>query len=277
MAALSTRSMFLHPQLVRKAFTRLAPLETSGKQGQECTSAILYLLAFERVRKLFGCADVLDFDPDSSRGRDHRNALALEFAKLSTLANSQKIGEFLLALNLGEVATDAIAPEKRISSNFLTTPLKRASLSATASTYPNRKHGPTFYLGKLHSSSRWCIQAHSDYLRSLRSMLSDRRSLTPFTDLAVFVFRNQKVSRQHGNLAMMLKDMLVSHYCADFAEAFAAEIDREKAKIKNDVLLLNKYENPFGASVTAASTGVSLEERITYLENLLVRHGIPFN
>ena len=83
--------------------------------------------------------------------------------------------------NIGSVNTDCSRNcEERIGNDFLTTPLKTASLSAEQKPYPRRPK-PLLYLGGNVHGKPWGICKHPDWPANIQLFLDDRKSTTPWT------------------------------------------------------------------------------------------------
>lgn len=126
---------YLNENLIRESFLRLRQNETGGKTGLERTSALMCFLAFDALLKRTSVTPPLDFDPEASIGNNNRSGLTREFSRLVQLKNGS---EPYHVINLGEVTVGGNPPEKRFSSNFLTTGMKKATTSATSYDYPTR-------------------------------------------------------------------------------------------------------------------------------------------
>ena len=272
---------YLAPALVSKSFERLREIVPEPKAGQEVTSAIFYLLSFERAREALGCGTTLSLDPCTLDGRRVRTLMRDEFSKLSVLCSHPVPGIFVNAPDLGAYACERKSPDKRIGSNFFTVPLKKASQSASPIDYPNRKHGPLLVLGPLRADSKWCIKRHPEWLNTLRQMLAERSTRTPFTDLAVFIFRNSKCSYT-SDLPEALCELVRSHFCKDFADEVCDQIlsERQRLAFKEEPFsktFANCFRHLADASINGSEENDprALKARINYLEQLLVSHKIP--
>lgn len=273
---------YLAPALVSKSFERLREIVPEPKAGQEVTSAIFYLLSFERARETLGSGTTLSLDPCTLEGRRVRILMRDEFSKLSVLCSHPVPGIFVNAPDLGAYACERKSPDKRIGSNFFTVPVKKASQSASPIDYPNRKHGPLLLLGPLRADSKWCIKRHPEWLATLRQMLAERSTRTPFTDLAVFIFRNSKCA-DTTDLPAALCALVRSHFCQDFAEEFCAQLlgERQRLSVKDEPFS-EAFSNCFRdlARVPVSYSGQGdlklLKSRISYLEQLLIAHKIPY-
>lgn len=72
----------------------------------------------------FDVAD-LDLNPDSLEGKDNRKQVEVEYTKTDLLEKTRD--DFKQVTELGKIDVGGTTPEKRISSNFFTVPLKKAS------------------------------------------------------------------------------------------------------------------------------------------------------
>jgi len=273
---------YLSPSLVLQSFQRLREIVPEAKAGQEVTSAIFYLLSFERARHARGCESVLCLDPTTREGSQVRTLMRNEFSKLSILCEHPVPGIFVNAPDLGSHACERKSPDKRIGSNFFTVPLKKASQSAEPLDYPNRKHGPLLVLGSLRADSKWCIRRHSNWLETLRQMLADRSTRTPFTDLAIFMFRTSECAYSR-DLSPSLGELVRSHFCPDFAEDFCSQLisERQRLSVKDEPFaeaFSNCFKDLVRTSVTYSdrSDAKSLKARIAYLEQLLIANKISY-
>ncbi len=273
---------YLSPALVLQSFERLREIVPEPKAGQEVTSAIFYLLSFERARHERGCESVLCLDPTTPEGARVRMLMRDEFSKLSVLCEHPMPGVFVNAPDLGSHACERKSPDKRIGSNFFTVPLKKASQGAAPLDYPNRKHGPLLVLGPLRADSNWCIRRHPDWLETLRQMLAERNSRTPFTDLAIFMFRTTKCPYS-SDLSESLGELVRSQFCPDFAEDFCSQLmsERQRLSVKDEPFteaFSNCFKDLVRASVTYSEQADvrSLKKRIAYLEQLLIANKIPY-
>ena len=115
---------YLSPELVLRSFSRLRPRVTEGKIHLERCSAIMYFLAFDATCRRFDLT-VLDVNPQTTTGKTARQQLQLEFAKLSSVKSLSGVPRQVS--RFGEIDEGGISPEKRMSSNFLTVPVTRAT------------------------------------------------------------------------------------------------------------------------------------------------------
>lgn len=91
--------------------------------------------------------------------------------------------------NLGSINMDGTnAPERRISSNFYSVPLTKASKMVDPVPYPGRPC-PLLSLGERIDGERWGIAKHNEWRSNLPAYLADRKSSCPWTVLAIFVAR----------------------------------------------------------------------------------------
>ncbi|HYC79862.1 MAG TPA: hypothetical protein VEC17_02455, partial [Candidatus Binatia bacterium] len=81
----------------------------------------MYFCALDAVCKKKG-VDALDLNPNRTEGKDNRKLIELEFAKIALLSRNNDV--LFQVTELGKIQRNGNEPEKRISSNFLTVPLK---------------------------------------------------------------------------------------------------------------------------------------------------------
>jgi hypothetical protein len=108
-----------------------------GKTNLERLNSLSYWMAIDRVLRIQNESQ-LDLNPRSLEGEVNRNLLRIEFASISELC--RHAGASVVWKIPGVSAEVVVDAAKRISSNFLTTPVKRASASGP-SKWPRRPQG----------------------------------------------------------------------------------------------------------------------------------------
>lgn len=278
---------YLNQKLVDLSFKRLAPTTNVGKKPLERTSALMYFLAFDAVAKKLDCCP-LDLNPKAADGKNNREAIELEFVKLVMLKNAADMQVRQVSV-LGKVEKGGNSPEKRISSNFLTVPLKKASDSAKAYNYPSRP-ASLLKMGASATGLKWGAEYHDDWRTNLPKFLSEIKSNTPFTDLAVFVFRDAKIPAGTQNIRDALIDLIKARFSDDLAMFWSKRIDAEKVFFKHgDDPFRNSYQEslPEASATSENSSGSDPEslksldkqilvDRIVYLEGLLEAQEIEY-
>lgn len=244
-------SKFLNPSLVLESFERLASKSEGGKAHLERTSAILYFLAFDAA-----CHSTqkneLDLDPDRLDGKNNRKQLELEFTKLVLLDSEH--GQPIQFLEFGKIDSANITPEKRISANFLTVPLKKATTESQPFNYPNRPRAPLLKLGTVATKKKWGIARHEDYEKNLFVVLSTARSSTPAYDLAVLIFRDSAFQSTQQDIYSGLNDQLEKKFTPGVATLFKKRIDKEKVLIRSKhSAFVDHYSNFIKAEKKKAS------------------------
>lgn len=270
---------YLNEQLIRDSFLRLRQNETGGKTGLERTSALMCFLAFDALLHRTGVNPPVDFDPEVSLGNNNRAGLTREFTRLVQLRNGT---EPYHVLNLGEVSIGGNSPEKRFSSNFLTTGMKKATTSQNVYEYPNRPC-PLIVLGPEATGVTWGMDRHADWKKNLPVFLQGRKTKTPFTDLAIFVLRQRGIESEASTLPEVLNDGLCEVFTQELCEFWKKQISLEK-------IYFEEVPEPFQDTAPAPFADCSwlgdlqpvnevamLSSRITYLEGLLQMHHIPFD
>lgn len=269
---------YLNQKLVQESFLRLRQHKKGGKIGIERTSALMCFLAFDALLKKTGITPPVDLDPEVGTGKTNRDILTREVARLVHLKNGS---ERFQMLNLGEVTRGGNPPEKRFSSNFLTTGMKKSTTSATAYDYPSRPC-PLLVLGPKATGLTWGIDRHSKWKANLPIFLQGRNTKTPFHDLAIFVLRQRGIESTATTLQEGLVDGLAEIFTPELCAFWKMQISLER-------VYFGQVESPFQDSVSAPFGDCSWmgdlqpgngknspESRITYLEGLLRMHHIRF-
>ncbi|MHA4811744.1 hypothetical protein ACX0G9_26845 [Flavitalea flava] len=239
----------------------------------------MYFLAFEAVLKNTD-ETYLDCNPDKTDGIHARKAIEFEFTKLVLLGNAD--GHPYQVYELGKIAKDGTMPEKRISSNFLTVPLKNASKQAAPYYYPKRP-APLMNLGQAASGVKWGIVRHTDWAKNLPRFFSEITGSTFFTDLAVFVVRDMPIPDSHAkNCIDALTILLGKKFSAELSEFWIDKIKKEHILARH---LASPFCNAYEPLVDKirVSSGLSpkteleeLKNRIAYFEGLLQANGIRY-
>jgi hypothetical protein len=279
-------SLYLNPKLVELSFKRLAPSSNAGKRPLERTSALMYFLAFDAAVKNVGCCP-LDLNPNSLEGRNNRQFVELEYLKLVKLKSSTD-RQVRHVVVLGKIDKGGTAPEKRISSNFFTVPVKKASESVKVYNYPNRP-SPLLKMGSAATQIKWGVNYHNDWKLSFPNFLGDLKGNTPFTDLAVFVSRNDHLPDNSEKLHEALASVIQERFSEDLATFWARRMDAEKIFFKHgDDPFRSSYSDPLAEdSLSMEKLGGNKEslktldrqiliDRIVYLEGLLDAQEIEY-
>ena len=271
--------MFINANVVKNVFQRLSSSAQSGKSFQEKTSSLMYFLAFDVLAKKDG-SPILDLPPKSPE----RKRLSLEYARLVTLpkdstGNTQQVAE------LGIVELNGKIPEQRMSSNFYTVPLKKASKNIEPSGYPNRP-APMLRLGPIQAGISWGITYHPDWQINFSKFISEIIGNTPFTDLAIFVCRNEDISAELTDWREALNHMINKRFSTSLADFWKEKIDAEKVWAKHIVNAdflsptQNKVDYSDGRQRKASVRGMKKDQlvtRVLYLESILDANSIEYN
>lgn len=276
--------MYFSQEQVFVSFKRLASRKKAdGKKTKthlERTSVLMCFLAFD-ARCRGANLTRLDMNPDKIEGKGNREAIGLEFAKLVLLdPTPRKIRQ---VLELGKVSSGGKDPAERLSSNFLTVPLKKATEQSGAFFYPKRPpSAPMIKLGQVATGLKWGMEYHEDWPSSLPKLLSEVRESTPFTDLAIFVMRDTHLT---GNDYIEALSIAINErFSSQLAQFWIQRIKNEK------VLARHILENPFSSTHQAfarstqtasanrfdGATRDELLEYITHLEGILEANQIEF-
>ncbi len=272
--------MYLRSEQVTISFKRLSSRKQGGKTQKERTSVIMYFLAFDAVCKVKGSSP-LDFDPERNEGKDNRKLLELEFTKLVLLNRVQ--GKVIQVSELGKIDHSGNDPEKRISSNFLTVPLKTASEHATPFFYPKRPATPLMGLGESATGLKWGIDYYNEWHNNLPKLLSDIKQSSPFTDLAVFVFRDTILKDDNNDYVTVLSEARKNRFTEGFSRFWSERIEKEKMFVRHIQAPFSNVYEPFGRNDDTREgthhesfNTADLVNHINYLESLLFDHQIQF-
>lgn len=223
--------MYIAPAIVKTAFKRLVfTHKTKGKMPLERTSSIMYFLAFDATAKK-GQAETIDIDIKTPLGKNVRETFVLEYAKLVSLSNSSKGGKQQIAA-LGEIQQGGKEPEKKIASNFLSVPVVKAATSSTPYAYPKRP-APLLFLGLEATGLPYGMTYHTNWIKNLRAFLSDFKSNTPFTDLAITCLRAAKGMSKDKTFHDGLASMIRAKFTENLSEVWIKAIDGERSFIKH--------------------------------------------
>lgn len=278
--------MYFHDDLLTSSFVGLNSRTGKGKRPMERTSALFYFLSFDATVKKCG-ASPIDLDPHSQDGEKHRDWMQFEFERLVQLHDSVT-GKPRQVTTLGEISVGGEAPARRLSSNFLTVPLKKASQSVEQYVYP-RRPAPLISLGLALTGLTWGATHHPNWRSNLPALLSDFKSSSPFTDLAIFVFRDASFGEHAGELKAVLADCLRLRFSRDLADFWIDKVASERVFFKRPIphfqaeLPSAFFDHDDGTSNQISEYDVlkscgqrALINRIVYLEQLLERHNIRF-
>jgi hypothetical protein len=270
--------MYFSKDLVRKSFCNLACLDSKGKLGIERTSALMYFLAFSAMKKN---NQAMSFDPSYSQGLDNRKTISRQYSKLVTVKNNgSESVDFIQDLGKIEI-NSPFTPDKKISSNFLTVPLKKASDSDKPQDYPKRPK-PLLRLGKVGNVGRWGIEMHPSWQENFHLFLEDRKSKTKYFDLAIVVLRDEEFEGTQS-LKEALSELLRKKFSSELSTFWNSKLNWEIKTFKEgtskwyDKTYPDTFEKFDWLEKKAADHSVkSLSNRILYLENLLRSNNINF-
>ncbi len=271
---------YLNENLIRESFLRLRQKETGGKIGLERTSALMCFLAFDALLKRTSINPPVDLDPEVSNGKNNRDVLTREFARLVQLKNG---AEPYHVLNLGEVEIGGSSPEKRFSSNFLTVSVKKSTTSEKVYEYPSRPTNPLLVLGPKATGITWGIDRYSEWKANLPVFLQGRKTKTPFHDLACFVLRQRGFFSSATTLQEGLMDGLAEIFTPELCAFWKTQISLEKVYAEEvQDPFQDTAPNPFGdcswmGDMQPVNEMLTLTSRVNYLEGLLRVHKIPFD
>lgn len=270
---------YLDANLIQESFLRLRQNEPGGKRGLERTSAVVYFLAFDAMLKRTGIKTPVDLDPEENIGKNNRDRFTREFTRIVHIKNiGQKSCQ---VLNLGEVSISSTQPEKRFSANFLTVPLKEATTMNSESVYPNRPK-PLFIMGPQATGLTWGIDRHPDWKQNLPCFFQERKTNTPFHDLACFVLRKYGFESSAASLEDGIADALGEIFTSDLCEYWKSKLSLEKPYVRSAA---NHFQpecpdvfsdHSWALIEKEADEAAALAARVAYLEGLLKMHDIAF-
>lgn len=268
--------MYISGIAEKAAFERLKAPRQEGKSFQEKTSSLMYFLAVDALLKASN-SDIIDVPPDSMA----RTNLSVQFSRLVLLHKKNNVLQQVVELGL--VNQGGKDPEKRISSNFYTVPLKRAVSEPDESPYPKRP-APLLLIGNVYPGISWGIKLHPLWKENISSFL-EMVGTTPFTDLAVFVCRNDDFPNDIKDWMEALICLLKKRFTQDLTTFWIERIQKEKIFAKhldnNTFFSLKKElsDLSIGEDRKSELRGMeksALVERVLYLEEILDNHNIRF-
>ena len=228
-------SKYLSQEFVCESFERLSSRNKTGKTHMERTSALMYFLSIDAAFKYFDVS-ILDLNPDTLDGRNSRKQVELEFTRLVLVGNSHE--GIRQVTELGKIEDAGSHPEKRISSNFLTVPLKKASNQTTPFYYPNRPKHPLFKMGLAATGKKWGVSLHDNWMSNFLAILTTIKGSTPLLDLAVFVCRDCVIDDGTTDIFTALKEQLKKRVTIKLAEFWIQRIEKER-------IISRRIQSPF--------------------------------
>lgn len=273
--------MYFNKAQVSVSFKRLISRKQVGKTHLERTSCLMHFLAFDAVCRKENC-ELLNLSPENMEGENNRKNITLEFAKLVLLDSSRR--SIKQVLQLGEIGSSNKSPEKRISSNFLTVPLKKASEQSKPFFYPKRPNAPLLKMGASATGVKWGVAYHEDWSSNLPDFLSEVKASTPFTDLAVFVMRDTSLGdRVEGYIEAL--DAAINHrFSSRLAQFWMHRLEQEKVLARHLSEPFSDVHQPFEKFALYSQDNRTdesdetdgLKSHISYLEGILEANQIEF-
>jgi hypothetical protein len=208
----------------------------------ERTSALMYFLSVDAAFKHFD-VNILDLNPDSLDGKNNRKQVELEFTRLVLVGNSH--GGVRQVTELGKIEEAGTHPEKRISSNFLTVPLKKASNQTTPFYYPSRPKYPLFKMGLSATGKKWGVSFHENWMPNFLAILTTIKGPTPSLDLAVFVCRDCAIDAGAEDIFTALEEQIRKRFTRNLANFWIQRIEKEKAMPRGVEVAFADHHVPF--------------------------------
>ncbi len=184
---------------------------SEGKTGMERTSILATFLAFDRLERDLSAASI-----DLSDGTIARNLIKNYYHDCLTMGELH--GTPYEVVDFGwiqEAGTRQLA--SRLSSNFLTTGLKRASELANPSDWPRRPKAPLLQLGLPLEGKRWGVAKHPDWMTNLETVYGDRICELNTFPLILFLLRHIELEFFDDPL-LFLKNGLSTIYTPNLVE-----------------------------------------------------------
>ena len=232
---------FIASTVVLNSFRRLAYVPSSDnatKTSLERTSSLMYFFAFDIVAKR-NHVHILDINLDSFDGKNMRSDFILEYARLVQLKKTPT-GELQHVAALGNVQIGGKPPEGKIRSNFLSVPVDKASIAQDTYAYP-RRPAPLLLLGTVATEKKFGITYHPNCEQNLSLFLTGLKSRIPYTDLAIFLCRNEQVTADiHSDGKEVLLSIVRSKFSERIANYFVDKIESEKI-FSNKYIAWNKF------------------------------------
>lgn len=171
---------------------RLGGEQRSGKTNLERTTAMGAFLSLDMTQKIIGDS-VVDLNPElsSAESATPRQTLTEKYTDLFMPAleeNNLVVREFGYTQVDGDNGRGFL--NKAFSSNFLTQPLKKASVAAIPRPYPGRPV-PLMILGV--GSEKWGVEKHPDWKSNLLVFMENRECDKDFFPLIVYLLRYRNV------------------------------------------------------------------------------------
>ncbi|OMF56537.1 MoxR family ATPase [Paenibacillus sp. FSL R5-0766] len=218
--------MYFADQTFRTNYRMLQPLEQGGKLGRETTSGLAYFFSLDRLQKKLGL-EIIDLHPESA---DRQEFISM-FIETLMVGRDEQNNE-LQATSLGFIEVGASSLEKKVSSNFLTVPVKKGSRQQELLPYPGRP-GPLVNLGLdtgIHG--KWGITKNPEWKDNFLKFINRRLCGSNTFPLIVFLLRNRPLlNLESDNPYTILKSSLgdiVTEETADFLVSHA-EVPEEWA------------------------------------------------
>jgi len=254
---------YLSPELVCKSFDRLSSRSKTGKTHLERTSALMYFLSVDAAFKHFDVS-VLDLNPDTLDGRNNRKQVELEFTKFVLVGNSPD--GVKQVIELGKIDEAGTHPEKRISSNFLTVPLKKASNQTTPFFYPNRPKCPLFKMGLTATGKKWGVSFHENWMANILAIQTTIKGSTPSLDLAVFVCRDAAIDDGATDIFTALEEHLRKKFTKNLADFWIQRIEKEKVMPRGVEVAFTDHHASFASIYVQASAPAKKYTQMTKSE-----------
>lgn len=205
--------MYVSGKLLNASFISLKEEVPHSKTGMERTTTLFRFLAFDMLCKELNREEI-DFSPGSA---DNRKKLIEYYDYIAKLSDSTEV------CNLGEINDKARHGTARIGNDFLTAQLKQAN-STKGDDYPSRP-APILRIGV--GTDHWSIKKHTKWKLNLDKFFEGRKSLSPFTHLAIFLIKSKPILAPSSTFIETLKKELSTLFTTELSEFIIEKIDSE--------------------------------------------------
>jgi len=216
---------YLNEELVKNAFDNLRA-KGDGKLNHERSTAIFVALSFNAISHKTN-EQVLDLSPDSDLGKYHRDLFKAQYEELVAIESGKQQKKYKQIWEFGVVKESSKSPSVKLSSNFLTTRLKKASTMMTALEYPGRPKGvPLLLLGEEGSGVSYKAKHTKNWFQNIPTVLRHAPTKTPLIDLALLVFRDVELT-DAKTPKDNLQTMIATRFTQDFSEWWIERLEKE--------------------------------------------------
>ncbi|WP_179091831.1 AAA family ATPase [Paenibacillus borealis] len=210
--------MYFSNQTFRTYYQMLQPRDRGGKLGRETTSGLAYFFSLDRLQRTLG-SEIIDLHPES----EERHEFIDMFVETLLIGFDEDNRE-LQASNLGFVEIVENSLEKKVSSNFLTVPVKKGSRQQDLLPYPGRP-GPLVNLGVLTTThDKWGITKNPDWKENFPKFINRRICGEDTFPLIVFLLRDKALVNLESNDAQVILESSLKDFITDETAEFLVSL-----------------------------------------------------